>query len=61
MLINKQEIIDVLRARGQNERADWVDRDLPDQCDTDRHRGLLQMLRIDLADLTAARDTTPGN
>jgi hypothetical protein len=61
MLVNKQEIVDILRRRGQDERASWVDRDLPDQCDTDRHVGLLQTLRIDLADLTAAPEPTPRN
>jgi hypothetical protein len=59
VLINKQGIIDILRSRGQDERADWVDRELPDQCDTDRHMGLLQTLRIDPAELTAAREPTP--
>jgi hypothetical protein len=61
MWVNKQEIIDILRLRGEVERADWVDRDLPDRCDTDRHSGLLQMLRIDPADLTAAQEPTPGS
>jgi hypothetical protein len=60
MLINKQEIVDILRSRGQDERADWVGRDLPDQCDTDRHSGLLQMLRIDPADLTSVHEPDPS-
>jgi hypothetical protein len=57
MLVNKQQIIDILRSRGQDDRADWVDRDLPEQCDTERHSGLLQTLRIDPAELTAASGT----
>lgn len=53
MLIARTTITDMLRARGQDERAGWVERDLPDVVDTERHRGLLDLLRIDLDGIAA--------
>ena len=56
MLIDKQRVIDILRSRGENQRAEWVDRDLPDEFDPAQHSGLLSTLRIDAAALAG---TTP--
>jgi hypothetical protein len=56
VLAQKQNLVDVLRSRGQSQRADWVQRDLPDEFETDRHRGLLDMLRVTLADLVGIAD-----
>jgi hypothetical protein len=50
MLIEKREIVEVLRDRGQQTRADWVDRELPDQVDTVRNASLLATLGINPAD-----------
>jgi hypothetical protein len=47
MQIDKAEIISVLRSRGLNARADWVDRELPDVVDTYKNGALLQMLGVD--------------
>jgi hypothetical protein len=46
----------LLRRRGQDDRADFVERELPEVIDPSRHRGLLTMLRLDPAEL--AEDTT---
>lgn len=50
MLVNRSKIIDILRRRGQDTRAEWVDRELPEEVDTDRHVGLLATLRLSAAD-----------
>lgn len=51
MEIAKSRILDALRDRGQDIRAEWVDRDLPDRVDTLRHAGLLATLGLNPADL----------
>jgi hypothetical protein len=50
--IDKAEIISVLRARGLNARADWVDRELPGLVDTYKNAALLRMLDVDPAALS---------
>jgi hypothetical protein len=52
--IDKAQIIATLRSRGMNERADWVDRDLPQLVDTLKNVALLRMLDIDVATMTPA-------
>lgn len=47
MNIDKAQIIASLRARGLDDRADWVDRILPDLVDTGKNESLLKMLGID--------------
>jgi hypothetical protein len=47
MTISKAAVIAALRERGQHARADFVDRELPDRIDTNRHGGLLAMLHLD--------------
>lgn len=51
MEVAKSKILDALRDRGQDIRAEWVDRDLPDQVDTYRHAGLLALLGLNPAEL----------
>ncbi|GAA0553854.1 hypothetical protein GCM10010172_40550 [Paractinoplanes ferrugineus] len=51
MTISKAAVIAALRKRGQHARADFVDRELPDELDLNRHGGLLTTLRLDPADL----------
>jgi len=48
MYVDKTEIIAALRSRGLDDRADWVDRELPPLVDTRANGSLLQMLGIDL-------------
>jgi hypothetical protein len=52
--IDKAEIISVLRSRGLNARADWVDRELPELVDTYKNAALLRMLGVDPAGLSPA-------
>lgn len=52
MHIDKAEIVAVLRSRGMNARADWVDRVLPGVVDADRNGSLLKMLDIDPATMS---------
>jgi hypothetical protein len=56
--IDKAEIVATLRARGRDERAEWVDRDLPRFVDTAKNAALLRMLDIDSSTMTAV-DPTP--
>ena len=51
MIVEKRKIIDALRERGQDARADWVDRQLPDEVDTATNSGIFVTLRLDPADL----------
>jgi hypothetical protein len=51
MIIQKSAIIAKLRERGLTARADWVDRELPDEVDPFLHSGLLSTLHLDLKEL----------
>ena len=55
MHIDKAEIISVLRSRGLNARADWVDRELPELVDAYKNAALLQMLGVDPAGISPAQ------
>ena len=50
--IDKAEIVAKLRADGLDDRAAWVDRDLPNRLDTAKHLTLLRRLGIDVSTLT---------
>jgi hypothetical protein len=52
MQIDKQQIIDFLRARGEDGKATQAGQELPAQVDTDQHMDLLRKIGIDPADLT---------
>ena len=56
MLIEKEKILAILRSRGQDTRAEWVDKELQDEVDTDRHGGLLATLRLTPEDLAGRPD-----
>ena len=47
MKIAKNRIVEALRERGQDIRAEWVARELPDVVDTGTHGGLLATLHLD--------------
>ena len=49
--VDKQRILRVLRDRGLDARAEWVDRQLPERVDLDKNAGLLATLHISPADL----------
>jgi hypothetical protein len=54
MQIDKDQIIALLRERGDDSKADQAQQDLPDQVDTDQDGGLLSKLGIDPSDLLGA-------
>jgi hypothetical protein len=51
MTIPKHVIVATLRERSKNARADWVDRELPDDVDPYLHSGLLATLDLTVEDL----------
>ncbi|MET8119417.1 hypothetical protein [Micromonospora sp. NPDC005189] len=54
MEIARDKIVNVLRERGQQARADWVERELPERVDPAKHSGLLATLHLNPADLADA-------
>jgi hypothetical protein len=55
--IEKAKIIAELRARGMSERAEFVDRQLPEKIDPVRNASLLRMLHLEPEVLAAATVT----
>jgi hypothetical protein len=53
MEIPKDKIVELLRDRGQDDKADQADRELPDQVDTQEHAGLLSKFGIDEQELAS--------
>ena len=53
MQIPKEQILELLRSRGENDKAAQADGELPDQVDTDQHAGLLEKFGIDPQDIIA--------
>jgi hypothetical protein len=51
MQIPKDKILELLRSRGENDKASQADSELPDQVDTEQHSGQLEKLGIDPQDL----------
>jgi hypothetical protein len=49
--IPKDQILKLLRERGDNEKTKRAESELPDSVDTDKHAGLLDRLGIDPQDL----------
>lgn len=47
MNIPKDKILDMLRSRGDHDKAEKADAELPDQVDTDQHGDLLSKFNID--------------
>lgn len=60
MEIERQEIIDQLRGRAEDDTADRAERELPDPVDTDEHAELLHRLGINPADLLGGVGGTFG-
>ncbi|HEY0001198.1 MAG TPA: hypothetical protein VGB74_12145 [Actinoplanes sp.] len=54
MTIPKHVIVDELRKRGQDQRADFVSRQLPDDVDPAKHTGLLNTLHLNFDELALA-------
>jgi hypothetical protein len=51
MEIPKDKILELLRQRGDHEKADQADQELPDQVDTERDGGLLERFGINPQEL----------
>jgi hypothetical protein len=51
MEIPKDQILQLLRSRGEGQKADQAQGELPDQVDPEKHAGLLQKLGIDPQEL----------
>jgi hypothetical protein len=51
MQIPKDQILDLLRSRGEDDKASQADSELPDQVDTEQHAGILEKLGISPQDL----------
>jgi hypothetical protein len=51
MQFDKDQILDLLRSKGQHDQADQAQQSLPDQVDTDQHGGLLAQHGIDVGEL----------
>jgi hypothetical protein len=51
MEIPKDKILELLRQRGEHDKAEQADRELPGQVDPERDQGILERLGIDPQDL----------
>jgi hypothetical protein len=51
MQIDKDQIIQLLKSQGNDDKAQQAESELPGQVDTDQHAGLLSKLGIDPMDL----------
>ncbi len=51
MQIDKSQIIEFLKSRGEQDRASQADSELPEQVDTDQHQSQLEKLGINPSDL----------
>ena len=61
MQIPKDQIIEFLRSRGDQDKAGQAEGELPDQVDTDQDAGLLQKYGIDPQDLMGSlKGKIPG-
>ena len=60
MQIDKQEILELLRSRGEHDTADQAENVLPDEVDTDEHAATLKQLGINPADLLGGIGGTFG-
>ena len=54
MQIPKEKILELLRSRGEDDKAARADGELPDQVDTEQHAGVLQRLGVDPGDLAGS-------
>lgn len=60
MEIPKDAILEFLRNRGDTNKAEEADRELPDTVDTERDSGLLARFGIDPDELLSMADKIPG-
>ena len=60
MTVAKSKVLAALRSRGLDDRANWVDRVLPEQIDTDRNASLFDLLALDVIELTDELTPAPS-
>lgn len=53
MEFNKQEIVDLLRERGEHDKANKAEQQLPDQVDHEQHKGFLDQMGVDPQELVS--------
>jgi hypothetical protein len=51
MKIDKDQVLQLLRDKGQHDQADQASNELPDEVDTDEHQDLLGKLNLDPKEL----------
>ncbi len=51
MEIDKQQIINLLREKGEHDKANQAEQQLPDKVDHDEHKGLLDQVGVDPQEL----------
>jgi hypothetical protein len=51
MEIPKEKILELLRERGEHDKVEQADRELPDRVDPEQHAGVLAKLGIDPQEL----------
>ena len=51
MEIPKDKILELLKQRGEQDKAERAERELPDKVDTDRDQGILERIGVDPKDL----------
>ena len=61
MQIDKSQIIELLKSRGEHDKASQAESDLPDKVDPDADSGLLAKLGIDPKDLLGGLGGGLGN
>ncbi len=49
MNINKEQLLQFLRARGEDKQADLLEQELPEQVDSEEYADLLAVLGVDIA------------
>jgi len=59
--ISKDQILQLLKDKGQSQQADQAAGELPDQVDTDQHAGLLSKFGIDPQELLGKFGGSLGN
>ena len=61
MNISKEQILQFLKDKGQNDQADQAASELPDEVDTDQHAGLLSKFGIQPQELLGKLGGGLGN
>lgn len=59
--IRRTRLVEALRRRGLHERAEWVERAMPEDIDVHRNASLFDMLGIQPETLSQEGDEAPGD